>query len=261
MREDRHIVGRRWRIIGDSVVGSSHRKTSSPCQDANRWSIIARGSGEVALAVLADGAGSARWSRQGAAIATRTVLRVLKPCIIDSENAAFDANVLRAAIETARETLVRAAEKRRRCVSEYACTLLILVAMPDATFAAHIGDGAIVAENEDSLEVLSWPMQGEYANVTSFLTAHDVLENARIIDTRRVERFALFSDGMQHLALDYGERCAFKPFFEPMFAAVADRTYERAHLQSALRSYLDSPTVNERTDDDKTLLLGARLHG
>ena len=67
---------------------------------------------------------------------------------------------------------------------------------------------------------------------------------------------ALFTDGLQTLALDY-TRAAHSPFFAPMFAALSSET-EPGGLLGPLSAFLESPAVNERTDDDKTLILATR---
>ena len=71
---------------------------------------------------------------------------------------------------------------------------------------------------------------------------------------------ALLTDGLQGLALRFASREAHGPFFEPMFARLrreARRGLDGLHGE--LARFLDSPAVNQRTDDDKTLVLATRL--
>src|SRR5262245_45254294 len=62
-----------WRVLGASVVGTSHRKVDKPCQDAHAYRVLPDG----ALLVVADGAGSAEYSEEGARLAVDTALNAL----------------------------------------------------------------------------------------------------------------------------------------------------------------------------------------
>ncbi|OAI41460.1 hypothetical protein AYO40_03115 [Planctomycetaceae bacterium SCGC AG-212-D15] len=143
-------------------------------------------------------------------------------------------------------------------VREYACTLLFSVVGNDTAVFAQIGDGAIVAGTDAELEVVFWPQSGEYANTTNFLS-DDLFSEAIAFENRcqRVEQVAMLTDGLQSLALRYAERSAHRPFFDPMFTTLV-QTLDPSTLAVPLRQFLESPAVNGRTDDDKTLLLAVR---
>jgi serine/threonine protein phosphatase PrpC len=156
-----------------------------------------------------------------------------------------------------RQAVFEEAQERDGDANDFASTLLVIVAMPDRTIAAHIGDGAIVVD-DGALRVLSWPEQGEYANMTVFLTTQHAVEQARVYEIGPISRFALFSDGLQHIALDYATQDVFAPFIETMLKPLAPPEANRTNLEIALSAYLGSHAVNKRTDDDKTLVLGVR---
>ncbi|MGA0525444.1 protein phosphatase 2C domain-containing protein, partial [Escherichia coli] len=61
------------------------------------------------------------------------------------------------------------------------------------------------------------------------------------------------------LALAFETKLPHQPFFEPMFS-VLRRTEpsDCEGLSAQLGQFLNSPQVNERTDDDKTLVLATR---
>lgn len=52
-----------WRVIGASVQGTSHQKKDVSCQDAHGYRVLPGG---VVLVAVADGAGSADRSDEGA---------------------------------------------------------------------------------------------------------------------------------------------------------------------------------------------------
>ena len=70
---------------------------------------------------------------------------------------------------------------------------------------------------------------------------------------------AVLTDGLQKLALHYQSQTAHTPFFRPIFAWLRQAPDDYAEkFASSLAGYLDSPKVNECTDDDKTLVLATR---
>src|SRR5258706_16473770 len=62
-----------WRLLGASVTGTSHTKSGLPCQDAHAYREVAG----CALLVVADGAGSAQRSAEGAQCATQAAVSAL----------------------------------------------------------------------------------------------------------------------------------------------------------------------------------------
>jgi hypothetical protein len=146
---------------------------------------------------------------------------------------------------------------------DLACTFLAAVVGEQAAAFVQVGDGAIVVADPREPEGycwIFWPQRGEYENVTAFITdpsAEDHL--AHEVEDRRYDEIALFSDGLQRLALHFSSHAAHNPFFRPMFSHLrpAPPGY-LAQESDALAIFLDSAAVNERTDDDKTLVLATR---
>src|SRR5512136_144864 len=64
-----------WHISGASVQGTSHLEKNIPCQDTHAYRLTARG--DLLLAV-ADGAGSAERSQEGAQVAVDQALEALE---------------------------------------------------------------------------------------------------------------------------------------------------------------------------------------
>ncbi len=74
---------------------------------------------------------------------------------------------------------------------------------------------------------------------------------------------ALFTDGLQHLVLDYAAHSVHSPFFEAMIEPVL-RSTASGHdvaLSHGLELYLTSSTVTARADDDLTLIMASRRTG
>lgn len=142
---------------------------------------------------------------------------------------------------------------------EYACTLLVVAMKPMEGCFSQIGDGVIVVGKEQEYYPIFWPMTGEYANSTYFITDTSVLEQLQfeIISDRPMEDVALISDGLQGLALQFSTKTAYTPFFKPMFTRLAEESNPGFSeiLSVSLQKFLDSESICNRTDDDKTLVL------
>ena len=249
-----------WKTVGVSVTGTGHLKAGLPCQDAHEVSVLPGGR---LIAAVADGAGSAAYAEEGAALAVGTAhlwLNSLPKNLIelDESNPAKLRETLIAPLNHALGTLERQAEAEEVSLRDFATTLLVAIATPDYVAAAQIGDGAIVLRDANGdLHALTTPQNGEHANETTFLVTEGALENAQVHFWRgQVTHLALFTDGLQRLALKLPEATPHAPFFTPLLQFVAnldDVTEARAQLQNFLRS----PRISERTDDDLTLVLAA----
>ncbi len=106
-----------------------------------------------------------------------------------------------------------------------------------------------------------WPQRGEYANSTTFITDPSAMESLEVeFMPQGLEEVALFTDGLQHLVLDYSAQSVHSPFFERMLGPVrgsSSANHDDA-LSAGLAEYLRSPTVTARADDDLTLVLATR---
>jgi hypothetical protein len=146
---------------------------------------------------------------------------------------------------------------------EFACTLLAAIMGIDATVFLQVGDGAIVMsprKEPKEYHWVFWPQTGEYENQTTFATDVSAVDNLKYgVAPYAIDDVALFSDGLQRLALHFETRTAHAPFFLPLFEALraAPKGGENG-LSSSLATFLGSQQINDRTDDDKTLILAAR---
>ena len=161
------------------------------------------------------------------------------------------------------DKILQLAEENKIDIREFASTILGAVVDRDGALFVQIGDGAIVVSRRgrnDDYEWIFWPQQGQYANQTYFITdeiAGDVLNHKYVKET--IDDVALFSDGLQSLALHFQTQTAHTPFFRAMFKPLLVK--QSGHLESlssTLASYLNSDIVNQRTDDDKSLILATR---
>lgn len=245
-----------WRVIGASVQGVSHSKTGQPCQDAHAWDVLPNG---TLIAAVADGAGSAALAEVGAQLATQATLqflrRQLSENVLSGDEAAWQ-TLLFEALQAARQRLEDDAQARGCALRDLATTLIAAVVTSELAATAHVGDGAAVLKTADELLLLAAPQASEYVNETTFLVSADYLSATQFSCWHgRAQQLALFTDGLQRLALQMPLQKPHAPFFAPLFQFAVNAG---AEAETQLTEFLRSPRIAERADDDLTLLLAAR---
>jgi hypothetical protein len=250
-----------WKYAAASVIGTSHLATADGiCQDAHECGYL--DGPEVLLCVVSDGAGSASHSDQGSRLACEIVVRRSSsagPEEIHSRSFALDT------LAVIQQELQAAAEEANVRFREFACTLLVAIAGRDRVTSWQIGDGAICfrLRSDADFRYAFWPAKGEYANVTHFVTDSNADEELDF-DTATLELadLALFSDGLERLALDFKTGEVHSAFFQALFPYLHRRPPGRLEdVQGQMKDFLGSGRVNERTDDDKTLILATLESG
>jgi hypothetical protein len=254
-----------WKFIFASVIGTSHTKAGTPCQDASACRLLTAVDGSsVLVAVVADGAGGARKSEVGAALACSLFVEEVSSLFeLGGAVREITPNFAKSWITRFHHEVTLRAEAEELKPRDFACTFLAAVVGTDSAVFLQIGDGAIVVSSQEEPNEyghIFWPQQGEYANVTNFATdptAYEKLDYSLVKGC--IDEVALFSDGLQNLALHYESRMAHTPFFRPIFSWLRPAPAGFSEkLSFSLASYLDSQKVNDCTDDDKTLILATR---
>jgi hypothetical protein len=260
------MTGGAWRYAVASAIGSSHRRTGGVCQDRGTCHVLTGADQQAVLvAVAADGAGSAARAEVGAELACRLV-RDRVAALLGAGGGAGDIaeGTARAWLADLRSAVAARAAADGMAPRAYACTLLAAVIGDSRAVFLQVGDGAMVAraagDNGGGHRCLFWPDHGEYANTTAFATGPEAAAHLRFAAlSQRIEEVALFTDGLERLALDFAGRCAHEPFFSGMFAPVRTAAAGPARRLSAdLDRFLASQRMDARTDDDRTLILATR---
>lgn len=252
-----------WRVAMASSIGQSHVAAAQPCQDAH-FHIEAKGADGKPVVVLAvaDGAGSAALAEVGASLACETFARLVEAYVAKGGRvAAIERPLVERWITGLVYRIELDARRSGARVQDYSCTLLAAVIADGSAVFVQIGDGAMVISNGAGWRHVFWPQHGEFANTTNFVTSERAvltMEFMRLDEA--VEEVAVFTDGIENLVLQKASRTAYAPFFDSMFPPVrkSQASGLDAELSQALDKYLSSPTVTNRTDDDKTLILASR---
>ncbi|HUN56109.1 MAG TPA: PP2C family serine/threonine-protein phosphatase [Smithella sp.] len=251
-----------WRYIGASVIGTSHLAKGGKCQDTHAVFLTKDSTDEeILLIVAADGAGSAEKSDEGAELACDKFISIVDTYFkCGGTFIQINSDLLDTWINNIHESMLEKALASKRIIRDFACTFLALIVGEKSAIAAQIGDGAIVIRSDGAYKVVLWPQSGEYVNITFFITDDLFINylNTIPIDSI-VDEVAIFTDGIQMLALHNKTKTVFEPFLRPMFDTLRkEPSGKRANLIMSLEEYLGSPLINERTDDDKTLILATR---
>lgn len=255
-------AGVSWRFVSACRAGTSHIQARTPCQDNCFIQVIANGTGEeVLIAIAADGAGSAARSQEGSELACEAAGTFFVDRFSDHPGRQVLVEDAVACLEEIRATLHRVSLGANASMREYACTLVGAVVTRDLALAFQIGDGALVFGDCGAMFPVFWPESGEYANMTHFVTDEEALLRLQAKVCPPPEEVAVLTDGLQRLALVYATREAHAPFFEPMFRVLRGTGCldDCDPLNGYLEAFLESGAVNERTDDDKTLVLATRI--
>lgn len=248
----------RWRWASASQIGTSHIRLGTRKQDALKtFTFFDKDGCKVLFAMVCDGAGSAQYGGEGASLTCYLISRAALH-YFSNTNIMPNTDVIWSWIDTVRDSMAQAANNRNVNRKSFACTLILLITRENENIIIHIGDGSIVGRNQTGKwETLSWPENGEYASSTYFIT-DDPAPQVRFIESKELyTAYALFSDGIEDIALDHKNMTAHVPFFSSMIRPLDNlRNEGKDHnLSAALTTFLDSERVCERTDDDKSLIL------
>jgi len=215
------------------------------------------------VAVVSDGAGSAAKAAIGATIVcTETHRRIAAYLRGGGGLLNVNGEIVAEWVDSIRDKIGFAASAATLGPRDFAATLVALLIDDDRALIVHIGDGAVTVRDRNTQEwsVPSWPFHGEYASTTRFVIddPHPQLEIVHVASA--IDRFAIFSDGIENLVLDQRMKSAPAPFFERLLQPVASwsGSGRSRSLSLQLRKYLEGETVCAETDDDKSVILGAR---
>jgi hypothetical protein len=213
--------------------------------------------------VMADGLGSATKSEIGASIAVDSAFRhCLNTIAVTPVEDLRLEDVVRDAAAYARQELERLAQQRSYRLGDLACTLIVVVVLKGRLALAHIGDGAVVAQGEGGLRLVSGPEESEYINEVVPLTSSEWQASLRIAITDGVtDGLGVFTDGLHRAAFRRieGALVPFDGFFGPIFN-YARQVVENLQGSNEISALLSSPKLSEHSDDDKTLVVAVLRH-
>ncbi len=238
-----------------SATGSSHKRLNSGCQDSSLISVCPL-SGDV-VAVVSDGAGSARYGSDGSAMLVRELsAALLQLAGRKAVSLQTFSDCVKATILSIRNNIVLEGAK----LQDFHATLICLLRTDANSFLAHIGDGVGIlffltgGESNKSNVVFSLPENGESSNETFFFTDPSLESVLRIrYIPKRVDAFILSTDGMQDFLFDSKQGLKHKfcnDVLNELILSDAGATKDLARLITG------DPRTDQYTNDDKTIAMG-----
>lgn len=236
------------RIIAASVTGTYHLAKSQMCQDC--FGHISCNNKMVA--VVSDGAGSAKYGKIGA----RTVCRTVCDILIKSTFADIEKNIIKA-LEISRQKLIFHRfnlKKSEQGLADFSATVVGCFCQGRQGIFFHIGDGAAIALCKKSLRtVISQPENGISSCETYFYTMDDWKDSLRFTHFENAQSLMLMTDGVTGFAFRKDFADLEKKFIEPINNFLLQEK-SKTKAVTALTNTLSSPQARKINPDDKTLL-------
>lgn len=230
-------------------------------QDAFSCGVPNASSKDVLVSIVSDGAGSARFGGQGSSLVCRSLSIATRRHF--ASNAMFPSDAcLEDWLDDTRDLIASVAQRRMLSMRDFAATLVFVISDGNESVISHVGDGCAVVKdrNLEKWVAPTWPDHGEYASTTSFVT-DETRPRLRIYRYENpISALAVFSDGLERLALEFVNKQPFEKFLEGVTKPLrsAARAGRDNNLSQQLRLYLNSDAINSRTDDDKSLIIALR---
>lgn len=253
-------------MFGTSITGPGHIKDKIVCQDACTYDILSLDIyNELCIFAVADGLGSAKKSDIGSKLAVESALDTGKEIAQTYYNECFDCRMddfnfeqtLKLMVASSRESLEKKALEINCQLRDLACTLIVGLFLRGKAGVAHIGDGAVVANIDGNLVVISKPGESEYVNIVTPLTSEKWEQETRINpNVENVGCMAAFTDGCQRAVLlkRENELIPYDKFFIPLFNYGLNLSNLNEGI-SDLEELLSSQMLSENSEDDKTLVV------
>jgi len=157
------------------TTGISHERMAIPCQDSVKTSVTEK----ITCFVVADGAGSRKYSHFGAKAVTKVICRILTAKFrhIARRGHLYTRKLLKGKVL---KTLGKLARSMSASDADFASTLMFFACNKNEFIAGHIGDGILALLKRDGSLAVSQDDEKAFANTTSFTTCKNAFEKMRL---------------------------------------------------------------------------------
>ena len=261
-----------WQVYGASSIGKSHIDSDLPNQD----SIYLQKTQDGMVAVVCDGAGSAKFSQAGAAFFSQSIAQMLLSLgvglSVSHSGIAFDlVQVKQQIIEQLSQIRLDLQSQltAESSLRDYHTTFTgLLIHANHQALLVQIGDSPLITSQFvvrhphidyfTNLQVYGDDSKNEYVNETHFITQDNWQSFLRVeaIDLSQVDCLALMSDGCADLVFEGASVTPkiYRPFFGNL---LFNLTQSQSSQQGSaiIEQALGNPATYRLTGDDKSLVV------
>lgn len=243
------VIQKRTQVLSASIRGALHQMKNLPCQD---FCASKTQQGRL-VAVVSDGAGSARYGKIGARIICNTLCDIL----VHSNHKTIKNDILQA-IEIARQKLILHRLNKTKSFADlinFSATLVGAFYYQGKGLFFHIGDGACIAFKQGNYDnfIISEPENGAFSCETYFYTMYDWQDCLRFTDFADVDHFMLMTDGVTGFVFSNDFYKIRRQFFIPI-AEYLEQETRKTKAAKALYNTLNDSKAQRINTDDKTIL-------
>lgn len=258
-----------WQAFGASSIGKAHIDSGLPNQD----NLFFEQNGDCCVAVVCDGAGSARFSHDGSRFFAQAVGDLLKNMagnlLASPANQAAITAQIPPYLQALRDNLSQQIASDAS-IRDYHTTVTAVLLLPllNQALLIQVGDSPLIstkfafAQSQidyfEQIGLYGDDSKNEYVNETHFITQDNWQDFLRVqwLDVSQVDCLALMSDGCADLVLQGASQTPkiYRPFFgNLLFNVCQSQTGEQGNAM--IEQAISNPATYRLTGDDKTLIL------
>ena len=250
-----------WKYAFTAAIGASHLATNEDIQDNCSVAELDICGEKYLLCAVADGAGSAKFSNISSKYICNFFIRKAKIWLKNNSISNITRDVISFWFSLFQKVINRAARIYKiDNIKQFATTLLFVILSSKTNVFVQIGDGIIAKGDDKTLNCVFLPQNGEYLNTTFFATDKNISELFLYEKNNdKVKRLVMFTDGIEIISFDFSSNKPHIAFFNPLFSHLleSDSFGFNKNTSDFLTGFLNSSRVNQRTDDDKTLVIAS----
>ncbi len=263
-----------WQVYGASSIGKSHIDSNLPNQD----SIYLQKTQDGLVAVVCDGAGSAKFSQAGAAFFSQSIGKMLLSLGVGLSVSRSVSGIAVDLVQVKQQIIEQLSQIRldlqsqlpaESSLRDYHTTFTgLLIHSNHQALLVQIGDSPLITSQFvvrhphidyfTNLQVYGDDSKNEYVNETHFITQDNWQSFLRVepIDLSQVDCLALMSDGCADLVFEGASVTPkiYRPFFGNL---LFNLTQSQSSQQGSaiIEQALGNPATYRLTGDDKSLVV------
>lgn len=244
--------------VASSIQGYSHKKKNIPNQDT--FSYLYNNTHQIFVAVVSDGAGSAKNAKLGSSWCCQNITQNLMDIAVSVIERRISISWYIEKIMLAIGNHIDFLSNMEDEIKSFHHTMSAVIFSPMGGKIIQIGDSPVIVITNEDIESDAYTLENsicfdefkesEYANITTFLTSPNWREKIRVSDLpQNASAIFLMSDGAGSLFVPR------KKLHTPAMLEIFRRFKEEEEpLDVILNNFFDMDEVHERTGDDKTLV-------